>query len=141
MPTSSFSWRSGLHIIHAVLFCKYCGVIHCCAGVLDDGGPAPAHHLYDSHGRISVCLVGHSVITILQVGLPLLGLMPTSQVAMNYLNSTNYMFLGGLIMAIAVEHCGLHNRVALKIIMMVGTSQARLMLGFMFTTMVSIYKF
>ena len=38
-------------------------------------------------------------------------------------------------MAIAVEHCGLHNRVALRIIMMVGTSQARLMLGFMFTTM------
>ena len=45
------------------------------------------------------------------------------------------MFFGGLIMAIAVEHCGLHNRVALRIIMMVGTSQARLMLGFMFTTM------
>ena len=72
---------------------------------------------------------------ISQVGLPLLGLMSTGQVAVNYLNATNYMFLGGLIMAIAVEHCGLHNRVALKIIMMVGTSQARLMLGFMFTTM------
>ncbi len=70
-----------------------------------------------------------------QVGLPLLGLMSTGQVAVNYLNATNYMFLGGLIMAIAVEHCGLHNRVALKIIMMAGTSQARLMLGFMFTTM------
>ena len=37
----------------------------------------------------------------------------------HHLNSTNYMFLGGLIMAIAVEHCGLHNRVALKIIMLV----------------------
>ena len=57
------------------------------------------------------------------------------EVAINYLNSTNYMFFGGLIMAIAVEHSGLHNRVALRIIMMVGTSQARLMLGFMSTTM------
>ena len=75
--------------------------------------------------------------------------------AINYLNSTNYMFFGGLIMAIAVEHSGLHNRspltstllladsflieisfrIALRIIMMVGTSQARLMLGFMITTM------
>jgi len=69
------------------------------------------------------------------VALPLLGIMSTKEVAINYLNGTNYMFLGGLIMAIAVEHCGLHNRVALRIIMMVGTSQARLMLGFMFTTM------
>jgi len=69
------------------------------------------------------------------VVLPLLGIMSTGEVAINYLNSTNYMFLGGLIMAIAVEHCGLHNRVALRIIMMVGTSQARLMLGFMCTTM------
>ena len=51
--------------------------------------------------------------------LPVLGIMSTGEVAINYLNSTNYMFLGGLIMAIAVEHCGLHNRVALKIIMLV----------------------
>merc|ERR1719225_1188198 len=45
------------------------------------------------------------------------------------------MFFGGLIMAIAVEHCGLHLRVALRIIKMIGASQARLMLGFMLTTM------
>ena len=45
--------------------------------------------------------------------------MSTGEVAINYLNSTNYMFLGGLIMAIAVEHSGLHNRVALRIIKLV----------------------
>ena len=49
--------------------------------------------------------------------------MSTGEVAINYLNSTNYMFLGGLIMAIAVEHCGLHNRVALRIIMLVKSSE------------------
>ena len=49
--------------------------------------------------------------------------MSTGEVAINYLNSTNYMFLGGLIMAIAVEHCGLHNRIALRIIMLVGSSK------------------
>ena len=37
-------------------------------------------------------------------------LVITGEVAINYLNSTNYMFFGGLIMAIAVEHSGLHNR-------------------------------
>ena len=45
--------------------------------------------------------------------------MSTKDVAVNYLNATNYMFFGGLIMAIAVEHCGLHLRVALRIIKMV----------------------
>ena len=53
------------------------------------------------------------------MGFPLLGLMSTKDVAVNYLNATNYMFFGGLIMAIAVEHCGLHLRVALRIIKMV----------------------
>ena len=48
-----------------------------------------------------------------------MGLMSTKDVAVNYLNSTNYMFFGGLVMAIAVEHCGLHLRVALRIIKMV----------------------
>ena len=61
-------------------------------------------------------------IILNQVLLPLMGLMSTKDVAVNYLNSTNYMFFGGLVMAIAVEHCGLHLRVALRIIKMVKVS-------------------
>jgi len=67
--------------------------------------------------------------------LPLLGVMPTTQVAPEYLTATNYMFIGGLMMAIAVEHSGLHQRIAFNIINLIGVSQRRLMLGFMLTTM------
>ena len=66
--------------------------------------------------------------------LPFLGLCSTNEVGINYLKSTNFMFLGGLILAMAVEHSGLHHRVALKILLMIGTSPRNLLLGFMITT-------
>ena len=54
--------------------------------------------------------------------------------AINYMKATNFMFLGGLMMAIGVEHSGLHHRIALKILILVGTSPKMVMLGFMTTT-------
>jgi sodium-dependent dicarboxylate transporter 2/3/5 len=44
------------------------------------------------------------------------------------------MFLGGLILALAIEHSGLHQRLALKIMLFVGTSPKFILLGFMITT-------
>jgi len=67
--------------------------------------------------------------------LPLFGVASTAEVSLNYLNATNMMFVAGLMMAIAVEHCGLHQRISLNIISFVGTSQKLLMLGFMACTM------
>lgn len=67
--------------------------------------------------------------------LPLLGVASTKEVSLNYLNATNMMFVAGLMMAIAVEHCGLHHRISLNIISFVGTSQELLMLGFMTCSM------
>ena len=66
---------------------------------------------------------------------PLLGVMHTGEVCEKYLKESNMMFVGGLIVAIAVEHSGLHQRVALRFLMAIGTSPRMLMLGFMLPTM------
>ena len=55
-------------------------------------------------------------------------------VAMQYLNNATMMFLGGLILAIGVETSNLHRRIALKMVLIIGTSQRRIMLSCMLAT-------
>jgi len=43
-------------------------------------------------------------------------------------------FIQGLMMAIAIEDCNLHNRVSLFVLKIVGTSPRKLVLGFMLST-------
>jgi sodium-dependent dicarboxylate transporter 2/3/5 len=66
--------------------------------------------------------------------LPLLGIMPSSKVAPHYANHIIFLFIGGFILALAMEKWNLHRRIALNTIARVGTRPARLMLGFMIAT-------
>lgn len=51
---------------------------------------------------------------------PLLGIISTDAICRVYMRGTVMMFFGGLAVAIAVEHCNLHKRIALFIILKVG---------------------
>lgn len=66
---------------------------------------------------------------------PLMGILSTDRTCMMYFKETMLMFIGGLILALAVEHCNLHKRVALKVISLIGCSQRRLHFGLMAVTM------
>ncbi|MFQ5674210.1 MAG: SLC13 family permease [Nitrospinales bacterium] len=65
---------------------------------------------------------------------PLLGIMSSKEVAPNYTNHLVFLFLGGLMMAQAMEKWNFHKRIALRIIAAVGAGPRRIVLGFMAAT-------
>ncbi|MFH1373931.1 MAG: SLC13 family permease [bacterium] len=65
---------------------------------------------------------------------PLLGIMKGKAVAPIYFNHIIFLFIGGFIMALAMQKWDLHRRIALRIIMLIGVSPKRIILGFMVAT-------
>ena len=65
---------------------------------------------------------------------PLLGVSNGKDVASTYANNIIFLFIGGFIMALAMERHNLHKRIALKVLIHTGTGANRLLFGFMGAT-------
>jgi sodium-dependent dicarboxylate transporter 2/3/5 len=65
---------------------------------------------------------------------PVLGVGSVVEVAAPYADPIVFLFLGGFLVALAIERWGLHQRIALTVLLKVGDDTSRLVLGFMLVT-------
>ena len=65
---------------------------------------------------------------------PITGAVEPVETSAPYANRLVFLFLGGFLLAVAIERWELHRRIALLIISFVGTSPNRIILGFMVAT-------
>jgi sodium-dependent dicarboxylate transporter 2/3/5 len=65
---------------------------------------------------------------------PMLGVLDGNKVSNAYINYVIFLFIGGFIMALAMEKWNLHKRIALKVLSIVGGSPFMVLLGFMLSS-------
>ncbi|MGW8315416.1 MAG: SLC13 family permease [Bacteroidales bacterium] len=65
---------------------------------------------------------------------PAMGVLDGKEVSEAYINHIIFIFIGGFIMALAMEKWNLHKRIALKLLVMIGVGPGRILLGFMIAT-------
>lgn len=68
------------------------------------------------------------------VAFPVLQVAGFGDVSVAYAEPTIFLFMGGFILALGIQRWGLHRRVALLVVLWVGTKPKQLVLGFMIAT-------
>ncbi|MEO1038740.1 MAG: DASS family sodium-coupled anion symporter [Pseudomonadota bacterium] len=65
------------------------------------------------------------------IALPVLDVAPMREIAAPYAHPIIYLFFGGFVIALAIERCGLHRRIALLVFSLAGADARSLVAGFM----------
>ena len=65
---------------------------------------------------------------------PLLGIAPIRAATAPYASDVIFLFMGGFMLGLAMQRCCLHVRIALNVVLLVGTQPQRLVGGFMLAT-------
>ncbi len=76
-----------------------------------------------------------AVTSLLPVALfPVLGILDAKAVSSTYFNNVIFLFIGGFMIALAMQRWNLHRRIALGILQVTGISPGRILFGFMLST-------
>jgi sodium-dependent dicarboxylate transporter 2/3/5 len=125
--------KLGVFLIAPVLFLYFVFFVH-----LDKSNPKVTYTL-----AVAILMalwwvseiVPLAITSLLPVVLfPILGIMNGKEVSSTYFNHVILLFLGGFLVALAMQKWNLHKRIALKILLWVGTGPAKILLGFMLAT-------
>ena len=65
---------------------------------------------------------------------PAFGLLPKTDIASSYGNQMIFLFLGGFMIALAIEKWKLHELISIRLIRFIGQSPTRILAGFMLST-------
>lgn len=80
---------------------------------------------------ITECIPLAATSLIPLVLFPFFGILSGKDTAASYINSTIFLFMGGFIIALAMEKWELHKRIALSLISLFGNNPSQIILGFM----------
>ena len=107
--------------------------------------PRPAGMSLEAHrlAAVAVCIAGlwitqaipMAATSLLPVALfPLLGIQSAKETARAFMEDSLFLYMGGMLIALAIERWGLHRRMALSIVSLVGVRPRRLVIGFAVAT-------
>ncbi|OEU62387.1 MAG: anion transporter [Desulfuromonadales bacterium C00003094] len=129
VPTGSLRRQCGL-LLGPLLFAA-CLLLPTASGLAPEGQRMLAVALLMATWWMTEAIPIPATSLLPLVLLPLLGIMPMSQAAVPYANQLIFLFMGGFIIALAMQRWNLHRRIAMQVVRTVGFSPGRLIFGFM----------